>query len=244
MNTKDPRTLLILLDSNEATIQAKAAEALHKYMQLSEQNCVELEELGIIAKVSQLLRSDEAAIRSFAVMCVDKLSGHAAIRVNLRKSDYLSSLLPLLEPDQTPLCHEKATAVLSHMAGKWLSIPSRYFNGPTLEEYSGKVHLCEGSVIDPLLKLLGTVEDVDVQSNTLKTISLLVQHYECQSQLCDLQGVNVVLSLLSSEYAVIQKLTLETLECLMKNKECRSSFQEADGLTKVTEFIANKVNNI
>ena len=105
------------------------------------------------------------------------------------------------------------------------------------------MHLYEGSVLEPLLKLLGTVEDVDVQSNTLKAISLLVQHYECQSQLCELEGVNVVLSLLGSEYAVIQKLTLETLECLMKNKECRSSLQEADGLTKVTEFIANKVNN-
>lgn len=110
------------------------------------------------------------------------------------------------------------------------------------EEYSGKIHLCEGSVLEPLLKLLGSVEDADVQSNTLKAISLLVQHYECQFQLCELQGVNVVLSLLGSEYAAIQKLTLETLECLMKNKECRTSFQDADGLTKITEFIANKVS--
>ena len=100
----------------------------------------------------------------------------------------------------------------------------------------------EGSVLEPLLKLLGSVEDADVQSNTLKAISLLVQHYECQFQLCELQGVNVVLSLLGSEYAAIQKLTLETLECLMKNKECRTSFQDADGLTKITEFIANKVS--
>ena len=89
---------------------------------------MELEELGVIAKVSHLLRSEEAAIRSFAVMCVDKLSSYAAIRINLRKSDYLSSLLPLLEPDQTPLCHEKATAVLAHMAGKRLSIFSGYYN--------------------------------------------------------------------------------------------------------------------
>ena len=119
ISTKDPRTLVLLLDSSEATIQYKAVNALKKYMELAEHNCVELEELGILTKLSTLLRSDEA-VRPYAAMCVSQMSKYPAIRRSLRKSEHLSALLPLLEPDQTLVCHVNVTAVLANVAGKWV----------------------------------------------------------------------------------------------------------------------------
>lgn len=109
-------------------------------------------------------------------------------------------------------------------------------------EYSGKIHLQEAAVLEPLLKLLRVAEDVDVSLNLLTTIRLLVEHYECQMQFIELQGITVILSWLTSEYSELQKLALETLECLTRNKECRRSLQEADGLTKITEFIIKQVS--
>ena len=111
-----------------------------------------------------------------------------------------------------------------------------------LVEYSGKVYLQEAVVLEPMLKLLRVAEDADVLLNLLTTIRLLVEHYECQTQFIELQGIAVILSWLTSEYRELQKLALETLECLMKNKECRRSLQEADGLAKVTEFISKQVS--
>lgn len=117
ITTKDPRTLVLLLDSCEPSIQYKAVNALKKYMELAEHNCVELEELGVLTKLSNLLRSDEA-VRPHAAMCVSQMSKYPAIRRNLRKSEHISALLPLLEPDQTVVCHANVTSVLANMAGE------------------------------------------------------------------------------------------------------------------------------
>lgn len=119
ISTKDPRTLVLLLDSSESAIQYKAVNALKKYMELAEQNCVELEELGVLSKLSNILRSGEA-VRPHAAMCVSQMSKYPAIRRNLRKGEHLSALLPLLEPDQTVVCHVNASAVLADIASKWL----------------------------------------------------------------------------------------------------------------------------
>ena len=97
-------------------------------------------------------------------------------------------------------------------------------------------------MLEPVLKLLRVVEDADVLLNLLTTIRLLVEHYECQTQFIELQGIVIISSWLTSEYHELQKLALETLECLMKNKECRRSLQEADGLAKITEFISKQVS--
>ena len=86
-------------------------------MELAEHNCIELEELGVLTKLSNLLLSDEA-VRPYAAMCVSQMSKYPAIRRSLRKSEYLSALLPLLEPEQTVVCHVNVTAVLANLAGK------------------------------------------------------------------------------------------------------------------------------
>ena len=110
-------------------------------------------------------------------------------------------------------------------------------------EYSGKVHLQEAAVLEPMLKLLRVAEDADVLLNLLTAIRSLVEHYECQAQLIELQGITIILSWLNSEYRELQKLALEALECLMRNKECRRSLQEADELGRITEFIAKQVSS-
>lgn len=97
-------------------------------------------------------------------------------------------------------------------------------------------------MLEPMLKLLRVAEDADVLLNLLTSIRSLVEHYECQAQLIELQGITVILSYLNSEYCELQKLALEALECLMRNKECRRSLQEADGLAKITEFVAKQVS--
>lgn len=118
ISTKDPRTLLLLLDSSEPSIQYKAVNALKKYMELAEHNCVELEELGVLTKLTNLLVRSDEAVRPYAAMCLCQMSKYPAIRRNLRKGEHLSALLPLLELDQTVVCHVNVTAILANMAGK------------------------------------------------------------------------------------------------------------------------------
>jgi len=108
---------VLLLDSSEPAIQYKAVNALKKYMELTEQNCIELDELGVLTKLLNLLRSDEA-VRPYAAMCLSQMSKYPTIRRKLRKSECLAALLPLLELDQTVVCHANVTAVLANVAGQ------------------------------------------------------------------------------------------------------------------------------
>lgn len=54
-------------------------------------------------------------------------------------------------------------------------------------------------------------------------------------------GLQAMLELLSSEYAVIQELGLRTMDNCMLDTQCRATFRELGGLEKVVEFIGNKV---
>lgn len=76
-------------------------------------------------------------------------------------------------------------------------------------------------------------------------------------------GFPSLLSLLNSEYAIIQELALQTMNnCLQDSKwlqfnvsllylsliahlvQCRESFRKADGLTKLVDFLSNKVHTL
>ena len=56
-------------------------------------------------------------------------------------------------------------------------------------------------------------------------------------------GLQAMLELLSSEYAIIQELALRTVDNCMLDTQCRATFRELGGLEKVVEFIGNKVGS-
>ena len=78
-----------MLDSPETVIVCKACEALKKYVEIceyhnisintwnynifqlsAEPNCIEVVELGSLARLVKLLSSTEKVIRSYAVLCL------------------------------------------------------------------------------------------------------------------------------------------------------------------------------
>ena len=95
ISTKDPRTVVLMLDSPEVVIVCKACEALKKYVEIckcnmvalisaqlavmslsiliqhtAESNCLEVLQLDSLPRLVKLLSSTEKVIRSYAVLCL------------------------------------------------------------------------------------------------------------------------------------------------------------------------------
>ena len=100
ISTKDPCTLVLLLDSPEVVIICKACESLKKYVDICEfsnnvhiiwnakfvisvaagSNCHEVMELGSLPRLTKLLSSTEKVVRSYSVHCLASMAGSGKAR--------------------------------------------------------------------------------------------------------------------------------------------------------------------
>ena len=105
------------------------------------------------------------------------------------------------------------------------------------EEYSFKIRLNEQCAHKNLLQLLPSA-DVDIQKNSIKSLSLLTQHHQVRRLLAEEKGrlqhtytnaylftslvaaFSTILPLLESEYPEIQEHTLHTLENCLRDGRC------------------------
>jgi len=223
VSTKDPHTVVLLLDSPEVAIVCKACEALHKHMEKSEQNCLELRDLDVVPRLVHLLSASDKATRSYSILCLSIMATSGAVRKVLYRTNCVPSLLALLKPEEELVCQERASSTVAELAG----------------EYSFKVELQKHSAHEPLIALLHSA-DPDVQRNCVKALSLLVEHYQSRPAIREAGGLPTLLELLESEYAIVQELALKTLISCMHDAGCRKAFVEGEGLAKLVAFIGNK----
>jgi HEAT repeat protein len=219
----DPRTVVLMLDSPEGLVQAKACEALLKYMKQSENNIKELMGYDLLPRLLKLLLSQEKGLRAYAVMCIAAAVSSSETRLQVRKLQGVPGLLKLLEPEEEDVIHERTTFTVSNLA----------------EEFSLKIELNKEGAVKPLLRLLQSPTP-ETQSNSAKALHLLTQHYQCRASLMEAEGLQAMLELLSSEYAIIQELGLKTIDNCMLDVKCRGVFREIGGLEKIVDFIGNK----
>ncbi|XP_015708816.1 armadillo repeat-containing protein 3 isoform X4 [Coturnix japonica] len=213
IESKEVATVVLMLDSPEEEILAKACDAIYKYASKGDENKVTLLGLGAVQRLYKLISHENPVVRRNAIMIFGIMASNQDVKKLLRELNVTSSLLSRLVPEEDVVIHEFATLCLAHMA----------------VEYTTKAQIFEQGGLEPLISLLGS-PDPDVTKNSVECIYLLVQDFQSRAAVCELNVIPPLLDLLKSEYPVIQLLALKTLEVISKDRETRIILGENQGL--------------
>ncbi|XP_021242949.1 armadillo repeat-containing protein 3 isoform X6 [Numida meleagris] len=160
IESKAAATVVLMLDSPEEEVLAKACDAIYKFASKGDENKVTLLGLGAVERLYKLISHEDPVVRRNAMMVFGIMASNHDVKKLLRELDVTSSLLSHLVPEEDVVIHEFATLCLAHMA----------------VEYTAKVQIFEQGGLEPLINLLGS-PDPDVTKNSVECIYLLVQEF-------------------------------------------------------------------
>ncbi|NWR71858.1 ARMC3 protein, partial [Centropus unirufus] len=213
IETKTAATVVLMLDSPEEEILAKACEALYKFASKGDENKVTLLGLGAVERLGKLVSHEDPDVRRNAIMVFGTMASNNDVKKLLRELDVTNALISQLASEEDVIIHEFAAMYLAHMA----------------VEYTTKVQIFEQGGLEPLIRLLDS-PDPDVKKNAIECIYLLVQDFQSRAAVRELNAIPPLLELLQSEYPVIQLFALKTLEVISKDSETRTILGENQGL--------------
>ncbi|XP_075602472.1 armadillo repeat-containing protein 3 isoform X3 [Balearica regulorum gibbericeps] len=222
IESKTAATVVLMLNSPEEEVLAKACDALYKFASKGDENKVTLLGLGAVEHLYKLISHEDPIVRRNAIMVFGIMASNHDVKKLLRELDVTNSLISQLAPEEDVVIHEFATLCLAHMA----------------VEYTTKVQIFEQGGLEPLIRLLGS-PDPDVKKNSVECIYLLVQDFQSRAAVRALNVIPPLLELLRSEYPVIQLLALKTLEVISKDGETRIILGENKGLDCVLKILEN-----
>ncbi|KAK3599496.1 hypothetical protein CHS0354_006630 [Potamilus streckersoni] len=223
VESRQAATVVLMLNSQEEDVLAKACEAVYKFVDKCDDNRKLLLELGAVDSLLRLLRSEDKIVRRNSCMALSSMTSHIDVRRALRKKeDTYAAFINLLAPEEEIVCHEFSALALSNMAS----------------EYSSKSAIFDNHGIEPLVKCLSS-PDPDVQKNSIEALALLLLDYQTRASMKEVEGLNPMLELLKSDYSIIQKLALLALERASQDGENRGALRELDAITKLIDFVAH-----
>ncbi|KAM4705175.1 armadillo repeat-containing protein 3 [Rhinophrynus dorsalis] len=226
IESKNAATAVLMLQSPEEDVLAKACDALYRFAQKGDENKLMLLELGAVESLSKLISHEDKIVRRSATMVCGIMASHNDVRKLLRKLDIIPSLIARLAPEEEVVVHEFASLCLAQMA----------------IDYTSKTRIYELNGMEPLIRLLGST-DPDVKKNSVECIYLLVQDFQNRSVVCELNAIPPLLELLKSEYPVIQQLSLKALGSLSCEDEVRNVLLENQALEQLLKILETKEFN-
>ncbi|XP_008061832.1 armadillo repeat-containing protein 3 isoform X2 [Carlito syrichta] len=226
IESKKAATVVLMLNSPEEEILARACEAIYKFALKGEENKVTLLELGAVEPLSKLLTHEDKTVRRNATMTFGILASNNDVKKLLRELDVMNSVIAQLAPEEEVVIHEFASLCLANMSA----------------EYTSKVQIFEHGGLEPLIRLLNS-PDPDVKKNSIECIYNLVQDFQCRAALQELNAIPPMLDLLKSEYPIIQLLTLKTLGVITNDKEYRAMLRDNQGLDHLIKILETKELN-
>ncbi|XP_064636368.1 armadillo repeat-containing protein 3-like isoform X2 [Lineus longissimus] len=223
VESKQAATVVLMLDSPEDDVLAKACEAIYKFVDKCDENKKILLDLGAVDKLLKLIQNEDRIIRRNACMALGVMAAHADVRKLLRKrEDCVPSVIQLLAPEEDTVVHEFSALCLSFMCS----------------DFSSKVAIYEQDGVEALIRCLYS-HDPDVQKNGIESLALLMQDYHSRNAVRELNGLQPILDLTKSEYAVIQELALVALARAAQDVENRSALRELEALTLLVNFVGH-----
>ncbi|XP_040611352.1 armadillo repeat-containing protein 3 isoform X3 [Mesocricetus auratus] len=226
IESKKAATVVLMLNSPEEEILAKACEAIYKFALKGEENKATLLELGAVEPLTKLLTHEDKIVRRNATMIFGILASNSDVKKLLRELEVMNAVIAQLAPEEEVVIHEFASLCLANMS----------------VEYTGKVQIFEHGGLEPLIRLLSS-PDPDVKKNSIECIYNLVQDFQCRTTLQELNPIPPILELLKSEYPIIQLLALKTLGSITCDKESRAMLKDNQGLDQLTKILEAKELN-
>uniref|UniRef100_G1LIE4 Armadillo repeat containing 3 n=2 Tax=Ailuropoda melanoleuca TaxID=9646 RepID=G1LIE4_AILME len=226
IESKKAATVVLMLNSPEEEILAKACEAIYRFALKGEENKATLLELGAVEPLTKLLTHEDKIVRRNATMIFGILASNNDVKKLLRELDVMNSVIAQLAPEEEVVIHEFASLCLANMSA----------------EYTSKVQIFEHGGLEPLIRLLAS-PDPDVKKNSIECIYNLAQDFQCRAALQELNAVPPILDLLKSEYPVIQLLALKTLSVITNDKEARTMLRDNQGMDHLIKILETKELN-
>ncbi|XP_072544871.1 armadillo repeat-containing protein 3 isoform X2 [Salminus brasiliensis] len=223
IESKKAATVVLMLDSPEEEVLAKACEAIHRFAEKGDENRSSLLALGAVEPLARLISHEDRTVRRNAFMAVGVMSSNNDVKRHLKKLNIMPSIISKLSPEEDVVVHEFATLCLASLS----------------VDFTCKVQIFEHNGLEPLLRLLSST-DPDVKKNSVECIFNLVQDLPSRVTVHKLNGLPPLLDLLRSEFPIIQQLTLHTLESITTDAETRTVFREEQGFIKLLEFLTTK----
>ncbi|KAM5338232.1 armadillo repeat-containing protein 3-like isoform 1-T2 [Glossophaga mutica] len=226
IESKNVATVVLMLNSPEEDILAKACEAIYKFALKGEENKSTLLELGAVETLTKLLTHEDKIVRRNATMIIGILVSNNDVKKLLRELDVMNSVIAQLAPEEEVVIHEFASLCLANMSA----------------EYTSKVQILEHGGLKPLIRLLSS-PDPDVKKNSIECVYNLVQDFQCRAMLQELNAIPSILELLKSEYPVIQLLALKTLDVITNDKGSRAMLRDNQGMDHLIKILETKEYN-
>ncbi|XP_053081360.1 armadillo repeat-containing protein 3 isoform X4 [Acinonyx jubatus] len=226
IESKKAATVVLMLNSPEEEILAKACEAIYRFALKGEENKATLLELGAVEPLTKLLTHEDKIVRRNATMIFGILASNNDVKKLLRELDVMNSIIAQLAPEEEVVIHEFASLCLANMSA----------------EYTSKVQILEHGGLEPLVRLLAS-PDPDVKKNSVECIYNLTQDFQCRAALQELNAIPPILDLLKSEYPVIQLLALKTLGIITNDKEARTTLRDNQGVDHLIKILETKELN-
>ncbi|XP_047724397.1 armadillo repeat-containing protein 3 isoform X7 [Prionailurus viverrinus] len=226
IESKKAATVVLMLNSPEEEILAKACEAIYRFALKGEENKATLLELGAVEPLTKLLTHEDKIVRRNATMIFGILASNNDVKKLLRELDVMNSVIAQLAPEEEVVIHEFASLCLANMSA----------------EYTSKVQILEHGGLEPLVRLLAS-PDPDVKKNSVECIYNLTQDFQCRAALQELNAIPPILDLLKSEYPVIQLLALKTLGIITNDKEARATLRDNQGVDHLIKILETKELN-
>ncbi|KAM6976412.1 armadillo repeat-containing protein 3 [Aplochiton taeniatus] len=223
IESKKAATVVLMLNSPEEEVLAKACEAIYKYAEKGDENRNCLVALGAVKPLSHLISHDDKLVRRNAFMALGVMAANGDVKNVLKKLDVIPSIISKLSPEEDVIVHEFATLCLVSLS----------------VDFNCKVQVFDHEGLEPLIQLLSS-PDPDVKKNSVETIFNLVQDLPSRMAVRELNGLRPLLDLLRSEFPVIQQLALRTLESITTDSDTRVTFREEQGFERLLEFLNNK----
>ncbi|XP_023388915.1 armadillo repeat-containing protein 3 [Pteropus vampyrus] len=226
IESKKAATVVLMLNSPEEEILAKACEAIYRFALKGEENKATLLELGAVEPLTKLLTHEDKIVRRNATMIFGILASNNDVKKLLRELDVMNSVIAQLAPEEEVVIHEFASLCLANMSA----------------EYTSKVQIFEHGGLEPLIRLLSS-PDPDVKKNSIECIYNLVQDFQCRATIQELNAIPSILELLKSEYPIIQLLALKTLGVITNDKESRAMLRDSQGMDLLIKILETKELN-
>ncbi|XP_015708811.1 armadillo repeat-containing protein 3 isoform X1 [Coturnix japonica] len=247
IESKEVATVVLMLDSPEEEILAKACDAIYKYASKAFERHPK-------KRLNRLMVPDNVMMKSQHISFPTTWHGGDENKVTLLGLGAVQRLYKLIS-HENPVVRRNAIMIFGIMASnqdvkkllRELNVTSSLLSRLVPEEdvvihefatlclahmaveYTTKAQIFEQGGLEPLISLLGS-PDPDVTKNSVECIYLLVQDFQSRAAVCELNVIPPLLDLLKSEYPVIQLLALKTLEVISKDRETRIILGENQGL--------------
>ncbi|XP_053876658.1 armadillo repeat-containing protein 3 isoform X3 [Malaclemys terrapin pileata] len=226
IESKKAATVVLMLNSPEEEVLAKACDAIYKFASKGDENKVTLLSLGAVEPLFKLVSHEDPLVRRNAIMVFGIMASNNDVRKLLRELDVTNSVIARLAPEEDIVVHEFASLCLAHMA----------------VEYTSKVQIFEQGGLEPLIRLLSS-PDPDVKKNSVECIYHLVQDFQSRAAVRELNAIPALLELLKSEYPVVQLLALKTFGVISNDRETRIILRENQGLEHLFKILETKEFN-